>query len=241
MSVFKKVKSEILSNSCKDNKRKIGVEIESFYYNDKDSLRLPVNSENQYSAADLLNDINKDVDEKSERYSYSLEPGGQLEWASSPQISLWDIENEYASHLVSQKKLCKKNNINVGNFSVEPIFQPQDIALINSNKYRLMNDMFKKTGTLGPWMMRNTTSLQLNIDYINEEDANQMAFVADAIQPLASILFSNAPFKEGQLAGHENLRWKIWNETDIETLANESTFVPVPPPMKAKSDSSEEE
>lgn len=229
MSVFKKVKSEILSNSCKDNKRKIGVEIESFYYNDKDSLRLPVNSEKRYSAADLLNDINKDVDEKNERYSYSLEPGGQLEWASSPQISLWDIENEYARHLVSQKKLCKKNNINVGNFSVEPIFQPQDIALINSNKYRLMNDMFKKTGTLGPWMMRNTTSLQLNIDYINEEDANQMAFVADAIQPLASILFSNAPFKGGELVKDSNLRWKIWNDTDksrCQTLFDHNITTP---------------
>ena len=61
-----------------------------------------------------------------------------------------------------------------------------------------MNDMFKKTGSLGQWMMRNTTSLQLNVDYLNEEDANEMAFIADAIQPLASILFSNAPFKEGR-------------------------------------------
>ena len=74
--------------------------------------------------------------------------------------------------------------------------------------------MFKQTGSLGPWMMRNTTSLQLNIDHLNQEDANQMAYIADAIQPLASILFSNAPFKEGVPAGLQNLRWKIWNDTD---------------------------
>jgi hypothetical protein len=34
---------------------------------------------------------------------------------------------------------------------------------------------------------------------------------------------------------------KIWDETDLEPSLSESTFVPAPPPMKAKSDSSEEE
>jgi len=77
-----------------------------------------------------------------------------------------------------------------------------------------MNNLFQKTGTLGPWMMRNTTSIQVNIDYTNEEDANQMAFIADSIQPLVSILFSNAPFIENKLANSDNLRWKIWDNTD---------------------------
>ena len=83
--------------------------------------------------------------------------------------------------------------------------------------------------SLGPWMMRNTTSLQLNIDYINEEDANQMAFVADAIQPLASILFSNAPFKGGELVKDSNLRWKIWSDTDksrCQTLFDHNITTP---------------
>ena len=34
---------------------------------------------------------------------------------------------------------------------------------------------------------------------------------------------------------------KIWDETELEPSLGESTFVPAPPPMKAKSDSSEEE
>ena len=77
-----------------------------------------------------------------------------------------------------------------------------------------MHNMFKNTGNLGPWMMRNTASIQVNIDYTSEEDANEMAYVADAIQPLISILFSNAPFIQGGVVGTENLRWKIWNDTD---------------------------
>ena len=34
---------------------------------------------------------------------------------------------------------------------------------------------------------------------------------------------------------------KIWDETELETPLSESTFIPAPPPMKAKSDSSEKE
>ena len=116
MSIFETVKSKILSRTVDSEKRKVGIEIESFYYQDQDLLRIPVNSENQYSALDLLNDINRKAIDNKERYSYSLEPGGQLEWASSPQISLWDIKEEYTKHLEHQKILCKKNNINARSF-----------------------------------------------------------------------------------------------------------------------------
>ena len=56
---------------------------------------------------------------------------------------------------------CKKNNIDVGHFSVEPISRPHDIDLIESKKYNLMDDMFKHTGTLGPWMMRNLSLIHI--------------------------------------------------------------------------------
>ena len=214
MNITEQVKSKILSMCDNVKTRRIGVEIESFYYDSNELLRLPVNGINRYSASNLLDDITLETKNNKEKYSYSLEPGGQLEWASSPQISLWDISDEYSKHLKYQERLCVKNNINIGYFSVEPISSPQDIKLIDLKKYHLMNDMFKKTGSLGQWMMRNTTSLQLNVDYLNERDANEMAFIADAIQPLASILFSNAPFKEGRSVGNKNLRWEIWNNTD---------------------------
>ena len=61
-----------------------------------------------------------------------------------------------------------------------------------------MDKVFQTTCEMGAWMMRNTTSIQINIDYTSEVDANQMGFIADAIQPFFSILFSNAPFIKGK-------------------------------------------
>ena len=129
MNTAERVKSKILSPGH-IAERKIGVEIESFYYLGNDFSRIPVNYGKQYSALDLLRDISEEARINNELCSYSLEPGGQLEWASSPQISLWSIEQEYSKHIEYQKKLCKTNNIDVGHFSVEPISHPLDICLL---------------------------------------------------------------------------------------------------------------
>ena len=80
MSVYNKVKSYILSNSIGDNvARKIGIEVECFVFDEKYN-RIPVNRGSIYSASDLLKEL--DSIEKISTASFSLEPGGQIEWAS---------------------------------------------------------------------------------------------------------------------------------------------------------------
>ncbi len=212
MSLTEKIKSEILSRTVPENQRKIGLEVEGLYY-ESPFTRLPVNPTDRYSASDLFTDIQESI-RVDDPFSYSLEPGGQLEWASGPAVSLWDIQKQFEQHLVQEDQICRKHKIDRLHLSLEPLCTPNDIDLIKLNKYRLMHNLFSQTGSLGPWMMRNTTSVQLNIDYTSEQDANEMAFLADVIQPLFSILFSNSPFMRGAPVGTTNMRWKIWEGTD---------------------------
>ena len=212
MSLTDKIKSTILSGTVPANQRKLGVEIEGLYYTSSFN-RLPVNKTTQYSASDLLKETSQSA-EKNYPFSYSLEPGGQLEWASEPAKSLWDIKKQFEYHKKLEDNICKKHFIDRLYLSLEPFCLPSDIDLINVNKYQLMHNLFTKTGALGQWMMRNTTSVQLNIDFTSEQDANEMAFLADAIQPLYSILFSNSPFMSGYPVNKRNMRWKIWADTD---------------------------
>jgi len=212
MSLSDKIKSTVLSGVVSANQRKLGVEIEGLYYTAGFS-RLPVNKTAQYSASDLLKEISQSAEEDYP-FSYSLEPGGQLEWASGPAKSLWDIQKQFEYHKKLEDYICKKHFIDRLYLSLEPFCLPSDIDLINVNKYQLMHNLFSKTGGLGPWMMRNTTSVQLNIDFTSEQDANEMAFLADTIQPLYSILFSNSPFMSGLPVNKRNMRWKIWADTD---------------------------
>ena len=212
MNLTDKIKSFIYSNIVPSNKRAIGVEIEGLYY-DNHFKRLPVNPTDKYSATDLLKDI-KQANSIESSFNYSLEPGGQLEWASRPSISLWDIKKQFDSHVELENSICRANQINRLYLSVDPLYKPQKIDLIRSKKYESMDKIFQKSGSMGSWMMRNTTSIQVNIDFTSKQDANEMAFIADAVQPLFSILFSNAPFMNRKPVKTNNLRWKIWENTD---------------------------
>ena len=150
MNLVENIKAEILSHTVSEKQRKIGLEVEGFYY-DRDFNRLPVNLTNQYSATDLFQDILENR-QSNDPFTYSLEPGGQLEWASAPAIGLWDLQKQFDRHVEIENQICEINQIGRLHLSLEPFYVPNDIDLITLNKYQLMHDLFSQTGQLGPWM-----------------------------------------------------------------------------------------
>ena len=77
-----------------------------------------------------------------------------------------------------------------------------------------MNLNMEKRGLLGKWMMRNTSSIQVNYDIINQRDLEEVMFIADCIHPISAYLFSHSPFHLGKSVGRKNLRNYIWENTD---------------------------
>ena len=71
------------------SERRIGIEVECFIYK-KNFSRIPVNKSKEYSAIDLLNELNNT--NKDANGTYSLEPGGQIEWSSPPFADVRDLE-----------------------------------------------------------------------------------------------------------------------------------------------------
>ena len=191
----------------------IGVELEDFIY-DMKGRRLPVNPGSEYSASDLLkNLIDLQVDDKYKDY-YSIESGGQIEWASTPRRSLHDVQIELNSHQTRLNQLFTTNQLETIDLAVEPIYLPNEIDFIDHKKYKLMHELFLRTGKYGPWMMRNTTSVQVNIDILSKTDAEEMAFLADCLNPFCVLLFANGPFMAGKPAKNSNNRYNFWNDTD---------------------------
>ena len=210
MILNKKIKSNILSKTIGVDERKVGIEIECFIYT-KDYKRIPVNQSNKYSAIDLLKELNS-----ASNYNghYSLEPGGQIEWASPPFKNINDLEIALLSHKKLLDNILKKRQLKSLYIGVDPFNDPHTIDLIEEKKYQLMNLNMEKKDILGKWMMRNTSSIQINYDIIDEKDAQEIMFIADCIHPISSYLFSNSPFKLGEPAGELNLRNHIWENTD---------------------------
>ena len=213
MDLKQEIKSIILAPSEAGNNRMIGIELEDFIY-DKNSRRIPVNPGNEYSAFDLIkNLIDLQVNDKYKAY-YSIEPGGQIEWASTPRRSLHDVQVELNNHQKRLKTLLTDHQLEKIDLSVEPIYLPNEIDFIDNEKYELMHKLFLQTGKHGAWMMRNTTSIQVNIDILSKTEAEQMAFIADCLTPFSVLLFANGPFMAGNPANNSNHRYNIWNDTD---------------------------
>ena len=219
MDLKQEIKSIILAPSEAGDDRMIGIELEDFIY-DKNSRRLPVNPGSEYSASDLLNNlIELQVNDKYKAY-YSIEPGGQIEWASTPRRSLHDVQIELNNHQKRLKTLLKTHQLEKIDLSVEPIYLPNEIDFIDHKKYELMHKLFLLTGKHGPWMMRNTTSIQVNIDILSKTEAEEMAFLADCLTPFCVLLFANGPFMAGNPAKYSNHRYNFWNDTDPSRCGN---------------------
>ena len=211
MKINKKIKSHILSQTVDKGRRKIGIEVECFVYT-KNYKRLSVNSSKEYSATDLLHELNNIF--KKKNGSYSLEPGGQIEWSSPPFEDIRDLEKSIYSYKKSIDSVLEKRGLISLYIGVEPFCDPDSINLIKQKKYQLMNLNMEKRGTLGKWMMRNTSSIQVNYDIIDENDLEEVMFIADCIHPISAYLFSNSPFQLGKPVGENNLRNHIWENTD---------------------------
>ena len=213
MELKEKIKSVILAPLETEEDRRIGIELEDFVYDIK-GKRIPVNAGNEYSASDLLkNLIDLQVKDKYKAY-YSIEPGGQIEWASTPQRSLHDLQIELNDHQKRLNHLLTNYQLETIDLAVEPIYLPNEIDFIDHKKYKLMHELFIRTGKHGPWMMRNTTSIQINIDILSKTDAEEMAFLADCLTPFCALMFANSPFMAGKPANNSNHRYNIWNDTD---------------------------
>jgi len=133
---------------------------------------------------------------------------------------LHDVQFELNSHQKRLKSLLTTHQLEKIDLSVEPIYLPNEIDFIDHKKYELMHELFLRTGKHGPWMMRNTTSIQVNIDILSKTDAEEMAFLADCLTPFCVLLFANGPFMAGNPANNINHRYNIWNDTDPSRCGN---------------------
>src|SRR5215813_7281467 len=63
-------------------------------------------------------------------------------------------------------------------------------------------------------MMKQTATVQANIDFSDEKDAMAKFRAGMGLTPLIIGMFANSPISEGQLNGYRSLREHIWTGTD---------------------------
>jgi glutamate--cysteine ligase len=81
-------------------------------------------------------------------------------------------------------------------------------------RYKIMRDYMPKKGTMGLDMMLATCTVQVNLDFDSERTMARMFRIALALQPVATALFANSPFKDGKPSGYLSYRSHVWSDTD---------------------------
>ena len=202
------LKNYLLSNLKSKKNLSIGVEIENILY-DYNLKRINPDLSSIISTEALQKQLIK-----NDNLNISIEPGGQIEYASSPNSNLKTLHNEILIYRKKLIEICNDEKIIISDFGVDSIYKHSQVPITKRKKYQLMYKLFSKRGKLSHEMMLNTASIQLSLDYSSLEEAENLAFLSDNIHPLLCIIFSNSPFWHSNTTNKKNIRELIWSQTD---------------------------
>ena len=146
--------------------------------------------------------------------SVSLEPGGQLELSGAPLMNLHETCAETGRHLRHMRSVSSNFGVGMLGIGFQPKWSRDDIPWMPKSRYRIMRNHMPKVGTMGLDMMLRSCTVQVNLDYSDEADMRQKFRTSLALQPVATALFANSPFKEGKPSGLLSTRAHVWTDTD---------------------------
>ena len=130
--------------------------------------------------------------------SVTLEPGGQFELSGAPLETLHETAAENAQHLDEVKEVAGEIGAGFIGLGFAPEWKREDMHWMPKGRYKIMREYMPKKGKLGLDMMLRTCTVQTNLDFDSEADMVKKFRVSLALQPLATALFANSPFKEGK-------------------------------------------
>ena len=144
----------------------------------------------------------------------SLEPAGQLELSGAPVETIHQTCDEVTSHLQQVKAVAREMNLGFIGLGYHPKGTASDMPWMPKGRYKIMREYMPKKGNLGLEMMQATCTVQVNLDFASEADMVRMYRISLALQPVATALWANSPFKQGKPSGFLSYRSHIWTDTD---------------------------
>ena len=144
----------------------------------------------------------------------SLEPGGQFELSGAPLETLHETCDEVHEHLRQLREVNAELGVAMIGMGFHPTLKREDAPWMPKGRYKIMRDYMTKVGTMGHDMMLRTCTVQVNLDFSDEADMVRKMRVGMALQPVATALFANSPFREGQATKYQSLRSHVWTDVD---------------------------
>ncbi|MFV0364953.1 MAG: glutamate--cysteine ligase [Mangrovibacterium sp.] len=203
----------------------IGTEHEKFLYNATDYTRLAYGTEPgikrvleaiKQEGWDSIMEGENLIGLSKDGASITLEPGGQFELSGKNFKTMHQTYVETQKHFDTLSRICHELNFFTLPMGIDPLWMVEDVPWMPKERYRIMREYMPKVGSLGLHMMTRTATIQVNLDYADEQDMIVKMRIAQALQPIASAIFANSPFAQGKPNGYLTYRTEIWNDTDAD-------------------------
>lgn len=214
-----------MESGCKPKEDwRIGTEHEKFAYRIGDLSPLQYEGEcgiralleglEQFGWQPVLENGNPIALSKPDGSSITLEPAGQVELSGAPLKTIHQTCSEVAEHLKQVKEVAREMGIGFIGLGYQPKTPRSELPWMPKSRYGIMREYMPKKGSMGLEMMQSTCTVQVNLDFDTEATMVQMFRVSLALQPVATALWANSPFKDGKPNGFMSYRSHIWTDTD---------------------------
>ncbi|MEP1209118.1 MAG: glutamate--cysteine ligase [Rhizobiaceae bacterium] len=144
----------------------------------------------------------------------SLEPGGQFELSGAPLGTIHETCRESNRHLAQLREVAEPLGLGFLGLGGSPKWSFAETPQMPKSRYDIMRAYMPKVGSQGLDMMHRTCTIQVNLDFSSESDMRTKMQVSTKLQSVASALFANSPFTEGQPNRLLSWRSEIWRDTD---------------------------
>src|SRR3954447_8545976 len=144
----------------------------------------------------------------------SLEPGGQFELSGATLKSVHETCSEVNTHQEQVRQVANEIGAGVIGLGYAPSWRRDEVPMMPKGRYGIMRNYMPKVGGYGLEMMFRTCTVQVNLDFSDEADMVKKFRVGLALQPVATALFANSPFREGKPNGFLSYRSHIWTDVD---------------------------
>jgi glutamate--cysteine ligase len=144
----------------------------------------------------------------------TLEPGGQIELSGSPKRKSKDCVMECYNFYKDLQTVCHPKNIRLLPIGFQPVCTIDEPQWLPKSRYQIMSKYFLDKGHLAHYMMKLTTSVQINIDYEDERDFSEKFRLSSYLAPILQSIYAYSPIKENKRSGYIDYRGYIWEHTD---------------------------
>jgi len=216
---------EYMEAGCKPKESwRIGTEHEKFAYHLADlspldyegpsGVRAFLDGLTRYEWTPVLENGNPIALSKPDGSFISLEPAGQIELSGAAVETIHQTCDEVTGHLQQVKAIARDLGIGFIGLGYHPKWVSANQPWMPKGRYKIMRKYMPQKGGLGLEMMQNTCTVQVNLDFESEAAMVEMYRISLALQPVATALWANSPFKQGKPVGYLSYRSHIWTDTD---------------------------